>query len=165
VSSDKDDRFYTLIITGLQIEMGLTLQYLSYREGLKVLPSMLTELDLEAFSESASQALPHLAVLSENASWIDAYYPVNGTIITQTFSNIADLYYETDDLGAALDQYDQELEDIRGHLLAIAETWIAAADALEAAFQGTDLTVQLVIASGLVVVIMVAVVLNRRRSG
>jgi hypothetical protein len=164
VSSDKDDRFYTLITTGLQLEMGFTLQYLSYREGLKALPSILTELDLETFSESASQALPHLAGLSENASWIDSYYAVNGTIVTQTFSNIADLYYETDDLEAALEYYDQELEDIRGHLIAIADAWIAAADALEAAFQGADLTVQLVFASGLVIVIAVVVILYRRRS-
>lgn len=164
VGSHKEDRFYTLITAGLQLEMGFTLQYLSYREGLKALPSMLTELDLEAFSESASQALPHLAVLSANASWIDSYYAVNGTIVTQTFSNIADLYYETEDLEAALEHYDQELEDIRGHLIAIADTWIAAADALEAAYQGADITVQLVITSGLVVVIVVAAVLYRRRS-
>jgi hypothetical protein len=164
VSSFKEDRVYALVTTGLQLEMGFTLQYLSYREGLKALPSILTELDLEAFSESASQALPHLAVLSENASWIDTYYPVNGTIVTQTFTNIADLYYETDDLEAALEYYNQELEDIRGHLIAIAETWIAAADSLEAASHDSDVTVQLVIGSGLVIVIAVAVVLYRRRS-
>jgi hypothetical protein len=163
VSSNKDDRFYTLITTGLQIEMGITLQYLSYRESLKTLPRILADLDLDAFSESANQALPHLAVLSENASLIDAYYPANGTILTQTFTNIADLYYETDALEAAIDYYEQDLEDVRGHLIAIADAWVAAADALEAAFQGADITVQLAIASGLVIVIAVLVVLYRRR--
>jgi hypothetical protein len=164
VSSDKDDRFYTLIKIGLLLEMGLTLQYLSYRQSLKALPRILPELDLETLSESASQALPHLAVLSENASLTDPYYLVNGTILTQTLTNIANLYYETDDLEAALEHYDQDLENIRGHLIVIADTWNAAADALEAAIQGIDFTVQLVITSGLLVVIIVAVVLNRRRS-
>ncbi len=164
VSSNKVDRFYTLITTGLQIEMGITLQYLSYRESLETLPHILAELDLEAFSECANQALPHLVILSENASLIDAYYPVNGTILTQTFTNIADLYYETDDLEAAIDYYEQDLEDVRSHLTEIADAWVAAADALEAAFQGADITVQLTIASGLVIMIAVVVVLYRRRS-
>jgi hypothetical protein len=164
VSSYKEDRFYTLIETGLQLEMGFTLQYLSYREGLKALPNILTELDLEAFSESASQALPHLAVLSENASWIDLYYPVNGTIVTRTFTNLADLYYETDDLEAALEQYDQEFEEIRGHLLAIADIWTAAADALERALQD-DGTLTLVIGSSSIVgIVVLVVVFIRRRS-
>jgi hypothetical protein len=164
VSSNKDDRYYTLIVTGLQIEMGITLQHLSYRESLKTLPSILADLDLEAFLESASPAVPHLAVLSENASLIDPYYTVNGTILTQTLTNIADLYYETDDLEAAIEYYEQELENIRVHLIAIADTWVAAADALEAALHDADITMQLVVVSGLVVVIAVVVLLHRRRS-
>ncbi|MHA2020492.1 MAG: C39 family peptidase [Candidatus Thorarchaeota archaeon] len=164
VSSNKDDRYYTLIITGLQIEMGITLQHLSYREGLKTLPRILADLDLEAFLESASPAVPHLAVLSENASLIDPHYTVNGTILTQALTNIADLYYETDDLEAAIEYYEQELEDIRVHLIEIANTWVAAADALEAAIHDADITMQLAVVSGLVVMIAVVVILYRRRS-
>jgi hypothetical protein len=164
VSSDKDDRYYTLILTGLQMEMGITLQHLSYRESLKTLPSILVDLDLEPFLESASPAVSHLAVLSENASMIDPYYTVNGTILTQTFTNIADLYYETEDLESAIEYYEQDLEDMRGHLIEIADAWIAAADALESAIF-EDTTMQLVIASGFVVVIAIIAVLYRRRSG
>jgi len=164
VSPNKDDRYYTLIILGLQIEMGITLQYLSYRESLKTLPRILADLDLEAFLESASPAVSHLAWLSENASLIDPYYSINGTILTQTLTNIADLYDETDDLDAAIEFYEQDLEDIRGHLIAIADAWVAAADTLEAALQGTDITMQLVVVSGLAIVIAVVAILYRRRS-
>lgn len=163
VSSDKDDRYYTLILTGLQMEMGITLQHLSYRESLKALPQILVDLDLEHFLESASPAVSHLAVLSENASLIDPYYTVNGTILTQTLTNIADLYYETEDLEGAIEYHEQDLEDIRGHLVGIADAWDAAADALESAVR-EDTTMQLVIASGFVVVIAIIVVLYRRRS-
>ncbi|MFW9803245.1 MAG: C39 family peptidase [Candidatus Thorarchaeota archaeon] len=163
VSSDKDDRYYTLIITGLLMEMGITLQYLSYRESLKTLPSILAGLDLEPFLESASAAVSHLAVLSENASLIDPYYTVNGTILTQTLTNIADLYYETEDLESAIEYYEQDLVDIRDHLIEIADAWVAAADALESTSR-EDTTMQLVIASGLVAVIAIIAVLYRRRS-
>jgi hypothetical protein len=164
VSSYKEDRFYTLIETGLTLEMGFTLQYLSYREGLKKLPSILTELDLDAFSESASQALPHLAILSENASCIDPYYLVNGTIVTQTFTNLADLYFETEDLEAALEHYDQELEEIRGHLTAIADVWIAAANALEAAIHDDGALTLVMVSSSIVGIVVLVIVLIRRRS-
>ncbi|MFW9965638.1 MAG: C39 family peptidase [Candidatus Thorarchaeota archaeon] len=164
VSLNKYDRYYTLIITGLQIEMGITLQYLSYRESLKTLPRILADLDLEAFLESASLAVSHLALLSENASLIDPYYSVNGTILTQTLTNIANLYNETDDLEAAIEFYEQDIEDIRDHLTAISDAWDAAADTLEAALHDTDITVQIVVVSGLVIVIAVVVILYRRRS-
>ncbi|MFW9845138.1 MAG: C39 family peptidase [Candidatus Thorarchaeota archaeon] len=164
VSPNKEDRFYTLILTGLQLEMSFTLQYLSYREGLKAMPSILSELDLEAFSESANQALPHLAAFSENASLIDPYYAVNGTILTETFTNAALLYNDTDDLDGALDYYAQEFEDIGEHLLAIADSWSAAADALEAALFEADYTLPLVSGVSLVVVIAVLVLARRRSS-
>ncbi|MHA2158205.1 MAG: C39 family peptidase [Candidatus Thorarchaeota archaeon] len=164
VSSFKEDRVYALITTGLQLEMGFTLQYLSYREGLKTLPSILTDLDLEAFSEAASQALPHLAVLSENASLIDPYYSVNGTLVTQTFTNLADLYYETDDLEAALEQYNQKFEEIRGHLIEIADVWDAAADALERALQGDGTLTLVMVSSSIVGIVALVVVFIRRKS-
>jgi hypothetical protein len=164
VSSNKEERAYTLFNTGLLIEQGITLQYLSYREGLKTLPNILTELDLEAFSESAIQALSHMSVLSENASLIDPYYPANGSIVTQTFTNLAELYYETEDLETALEQYDHELEEICGHLIAIADIWTESADALEAAIDGDGVLTLVLVSTSMVGIVVLVVVFLRRRS-
>ncbi|MFQ5831603.1 MAG: C39 family peptidase [Candidatus Thorarchaeota archaeon] len=165
-SSNVEERYYGLIGIGMQMEGMLALQYLSFREGLKALPGILSDLDLDEFLERGLEALPHFEVLSDNSSLIEIGYSGNATIVTETFSRVAEAYRESGDLNAALADSDEELSEIRGHLIAIADLWNAAASSLESALLGAiELPHSMITSAGAIVVISLAVLARRRRSG
>ncbi len=157
---------YPLVLKsiGISIEGFLGIQYLSYRKALDALPALLSELDLRQFVEVGRQCLAQFDAISDNASMIEIGYAGGNSLLTQTFNRMADAHESAGNLQIAVNQNEENLNVIRNHLQSIANTWDAAADALEAALQGTDITVQLAIASGLIVVIAVVAVLYRRRS-
>ncbi len=150
----------------MQMEGMLALQYLSFREGLKALPEILKELNLDEFVKRGLEALPHFEVLSDNSSLIEIDYSGNATIVTETFNRIAEAYRDSGNLNAALADSDEELSEIRGHLIAIADLWNAAASSLESALSGTiELPHSMITSAGAIVVIALAVIARRRRSG
>ncbi|MFW9909752.1 MAG: hypothetical protein ACFFEF_14365 [Candidatus Thorarchaeota archaeon] len=120
-----------LLFIGLGIETTITLQYLSYRNALVKLPDLLSDYDLDEFSEAAGDALPHLDALSNNMTLI---YPGNLSYIeglaSSVFQSISQLYNSTGDLETALQAHSIELNEISAHFLAIADSWQAAGNAL-----------------------------------
>ncbi len=120
-----------LLFIGLGIESALTIQYLSYRKAVKVLPSLMPDVDLTDFVSAAESALPHMEALSSNVSLI---YPgelnrLEG-IISKTFYNMSQEYNRTGDMAGTLQQYSSELDTISAHLMGVADGWLAAGNAL-----------------------------------
>ena len=120
-----------LIFMGLGIETTITLQYLSYRTAIERLPEFIPDRDLSAFSAAAQAALPHMDALSSNSTLINpgnlSY--IEGTLST-TFYDISRSYNTTGDLESTLTEYATELGVISQHLLGIADSWLAAGNAL-----------------------------------
>ena len=144
-------------------EGSLGIQYLAFRKAVDTLPLILPELDLNEFTVHAHQSFSHFEAIGNNATLVEFDYEGGNTILTETANNIVQAYAETD-LETALAQYDTELGLIREHLAAIAESWSAAADALEAAFNKADYTLPIVVGVGVVIVIAVVALTRRRAS-
>ena len=118
---------------GLGLETAITLQYLSYREGLKALPSLMQDVDLTQFIDAASDALNPMEMLSDNSTLI---YPGNLSMIdgflSSTFSDIAVLHNSSSNtLEDTLAQFSTELTEITGYMLQIADAWLAAGNELQ----------------------------------
>ena len=132
--SPEDEKLFkaaVLLFMGLGLETTITLQYLSYRTAIERLPEFIPDQDLSAFSAAAQVALPHMDELSSNSTLI---YPGNlsyieGTLST-TFYDISRNYNETGDLESTLTEYATELGVISEHFLGIADSWLAAGNAL-----------------------------------
>lgn len=120
-----------LVFIGVGLESQLTLQYLSYRKALEALPRLLPEQNLTDFVEAGSLALPHFQALASNISLIE---PLNLTLhdslAFKTFYNISAEFNKTLDIEQSLKDYSDELAIIDNHLLAIADSWKAAGQAL-----------------------------------
>jgi hypothetical protein len=158
---DHEIQFIVLANMGIQLEGANTLQYLSYRTALESLPKFLPDLDLDGFLEAGREALPHMAELSQNGSLTGQYYE---SLLTDTFIDIALDFNSTGNLDASLESQSENITAISDHLLAIADAWDSAANALETAMSSTSYSPSLVIAGvGIVVVVIVVVVRKVRR--
>jgi hypothetical protein len=133
---------------GFSIETSLTLQYESYRAAIAALPSVLPNLNLQEFVSEGEIALEHFELFSDNSTVNTPLYAAGIKMATKTFDNIAFQYEQVldGDLSAAVSVYEEELAEIRTHLTAIANSWDAAANALDIALNGdvTTLVVSIV---------------------
>jgi hypothetical protein len=116
---------------GHNLEVMMTMQYAAFRGSLDSLPELLPSLDLEDFLEEAAKALPHMDVLSHNDS-ITSGITVKSrdTLLYNTFFDMADSFESSHDLDGAISEFSEELDEIAGHFLAIADAWKAAGEAL-----------------------------------
>ena len=159
-----------LLVMGHIIESFLTTHYYSYKIALESLPDILTGVNLQEFLDTANDALPHFEVLSHNASISSAVQlEFRDSLIFSTFEEIALEFDSSGNLEESIALYQEELDEIRTHLFAIADAWDDAADALEVALDlQTTEPIEgslLIIASGAgVILLAVAVILFRRRN-
>jgi len=127
-----------ILFIGLGLEVQVTLQYLSYRTSLEVLPAIMSDTNLTDFVEAGEQALPHFEVLTDNSTLINPLNISKATgFVATTFKAIADSFNATGDIDLAFDPYEQELIDISTALLGIADSWLDAGDFL-ASLWSTD---------------------------
>jgi len=153
---------------GHVFEMFLTTQYYSYKGALESLPNILPEVNLQDFLDAADDALPHFEALSHNASINSgAQVEFRDSLIFGTFEDIALEFDSSGNLEGSIALYQEELDEIGEHLFAIADSWDAAADALEEVLdlQSTEPIESslMVIAGGAGVIILVAAVMIFRR--
>lgn len=131
-----------LLFMGLGIESAVTLQYLSFRKAVEKLPSLLPDIDLATFVQSAEDALPHMDALSSNNTLI---FPGNLTyidgLVSETFYEMSIEYNETGDMANTLALYSTELGQISTHLLGVANGWLAAGNALAEIWSNNPLIV------------------------
>ena len=153
---------------GHNLEAVMTMQYLSYRAALRAIPDILPGLDLQEFIDAADDALPHLEILSHNASSYSGFNLVfRESLVFQTFEEIALDYPSFRDIDATISLHLDQLNEIRDHLFAIAESWEAAADALEKVIEQQNTTQNggsiLIAAGGAGIIVIAAVILLFRR--
>jgi len=168
---EKQFKANLLMFIGLGFETAITLQYLSYRTAIEELPLMLPSYDLSAFSSAASAALPHLDALSDNTTLI---FPGNLSMIegllSTTFFGIGQELNNSasGDLTAALAEYSTELETIRVHMLGVADSWLAAGNALATIWPSNSFMEYLPLivigaaAVGLTIVVVIYVIRNTK---
>ena len=158
----REDKASLIMFIGFGLEAQVTLQYLSYRTALQALPSLLPSTNLTAFLAAANEAIPHFETLADNSTLI---YPGNltqatGNVVT-TFRLIAEAYNATGDLSGSLALYSTTLNQYSADLLAIADSWLAAGQALAEIWPNDILTVYgpiIAFAGGAVAVIAVLVI-------
>lgn len=151
---------------GMSIETRLTQQYEAYRAALNALPGVLTDLDLQEFASEGELALEHFEVFSDNSTVNTPFYIGGVKMVTETFEKIAYQYeHEFDgDLSSAVSVYEEDLAEIRTHLIAIADAWDAAADALERALHGEGTFPIVLLSTSVCGIVVLALVIIRRRS-
>ncbi len=163
VSITTETRCFYLKTLSVELEGFLGIQHLSFRGALATLPSLLPDLNLDDFTDIGRESLSHFEAISDNATMVDFDYSGGNTILTQTFDDIISAYETSGDLEAALSQNEVELNEIRDHLLEIADAWTAAAAALESAYFGEADVLTPLIAAGITCAIFVSVAFMRRR--
>jgi hypothetical protein len=157
---DPEIQFIVLANMGIELEGANTLQYLSYRSALESLPRFLPDLDLSGFLEVGREALHHMAELSQNGSLTGHYYE---SLLTDTFIDIALDFNSTGNLDSALECQLENITIIADHLLAIADAWDSAANALETAISINPLDSPFLTIVGVGVVVVVIVIVIWRR--
>jgi hypothetical protein len=164
--SDPEIEALVLSSIGLQYEGFLSLQYLSYRSAIKVLPSLLLDLTLDEFVRVGQEAFPYFEEICDNSTMIEFDYLGGATIMTDTLCSIAYSCENTTsgDVHAAVTEHDDDLNHIRENLMKIADVWDAAADALERALQGDGTLTLALVSSSIGGLVILAVVFIRRRS-
>ncbi len=88
------------------------------------------------------------------------------SILFTTFNGIADSYESNRDVDEALNEYAEEIEEIANHLLAIADSWKSAGEALSVAIGHTQqslLTQLIIVAASFGVIIVVVVIIIKQR--
>ncbi len=116
---------------GHNLEVMMTMQYMAYRSSLNLLPDMLPSFDLTEFIDEASEALPHMDALSDNASITSGISIIpHDTILYNTFFGMASSFESSHDLDGAINEFSEELDEIAEHFFAIADSWKAAGEAL-----------------------------------
>lgn len=116
---------------GHNLEFMMTMQYMAFRSSLDVLPELLPSMDLSTFIDQASDALPHMDVLSHNASITSGIDILpRDTILYNTFFDMASSFETSQDLDASITEYSDELDEIAEYLFAIADAWKAAGETL-----------------------------------
>ncbi len=131
-----------LYFIGLGLEAQVTLQYLSYRTALASLPTLIPEIDLDAFVEAGEVALPAFDDIADNSSLI---FPGNISQATGdvafTFLSMAQDFNSTGDLDSTLASYEGFLDSVSVDLLTIADSWRNAGNALAAIWPNDFLTI------------------------
>ncbi len=134
-----EERWLALLSMGYNFESMMTLQYLSYRVALSVLPDLMPNTDLSLFLEEGSAALSYMEVLSANRSLTDLYYLGSSeTLLTSTFINIAMRYNSSGELETTLNSYSWQLGKISLQLIRIADAWKNAGEVLRLVLSGED---------------------------
>jgi hypothetical protein len=159
-------RSIILLDLGMGLENRLTQHYASYRAALDALPSVLSDLDLQEFVSEGELALEHFEVFSDNSTVNTPFYTGGVKLVTKTFEKIAYQYeYEFDgDLSSAASVYEEDLAEIRTHLIAIADAWDSAADALERALHGEGTFPMILLSTSIVGILVLVIVIVRRRT-
>jgi hypothetical protein len=120
-----------LSFIGLGLQTQVTLQYLSYRQALSTLPSFFGKYNLSAFTSFADGALDNFKVLSHNSTLI---FPGNESAaegyVVDVFRSISMELNESGDLEGTLAAFQEDLTNITTHLQGIANSWLAAGEAL-----------------------------------
>jgi hypothetical protein len=131
MEGEREFKASLLMFLGLGLEAQVTLQYLSYRTGLESLPGLMPDVDLSDFLSAGRMALPHFEAITDNSTLVS---PSNLTAYTgpvaSLFMTIADSYNSTGDLETVLNIHQTALSEISDHLLGIADSWLAAGNAL-----------------------------------
>jgi hypothetical protein len=116
---------------GHSLETMMTMQYRAYRGSLDSLPELLPSFDLQDFIDEASKALPHMEALSSNESITSGItIKSRDTILYNTFFGMADSFETSLNLNEAISEFSDELDEIAGHLFAIANAWQASGEIL-----------------------------------
>jgi hypothetical protein len=157
-----------LMFLGLGLEAQVSLQYLAYRTGLEALPGLLPDIDLATFLTAGRQALPHFEAITANSTLV---YPNNLTAqngpVASLFIGLADEYNATGNLEDVLTAHQTELGVVSDHLLGIADSWLAAGNALAEIWPNNPLVIfgpYLSLAAVAVGVLVVVVILYIRKT-
>jgi hypothetical protein len=156
-----------LRLFGLDLEQHMTLQYVSYKGAIQSVQYALPDLDLQNFVESGSDAFEHFDPVTCNTSLNDFFYQGGGSNLTGCFHELAyQVQFVTNgDIEEACTTVDNGLSEIRGHLMAIADSWDHAAYALERVLSGeSPLTTIAIIGSAIGIVALVTVLVRRRQN-
>ncbi|MHA2143730.1 MAG: hypothetical protein ACXADF_19175, partial [Candidatus Thorarchaeota archaeon] len=131
MANEQEFKASLLMFLGLGLEAQVSLQYLSYRTALERLPELMPDIDLSEFITAGRTALPHFEAITDNSTLIS---PNNLTAyngpVASLFMTIADDYNSSGDLETVLAAHQTELNEISDHLLGIADSWLAAGNAL-----------------------------------
>ncbi|MHA1390334.1 MAG: C39 family peptidase [Candidatus Thorarchaeota archaeon] len=164
---NKDEALLSL---GHITEMFLTIQYHGYLNALDSIQEILPGLDLTEFIDAAEDAIPHFEVLTSDLSIIISVGTIfRDTLLFSTFEDIALDFQSSGDLEGSIGNHQDRLDEIRTHLFAIADSWDAAADALEKALdlpidmEPLEGSIPVVIGGSAVIILAVAICLVRRR--
>jgi len=164
---DKDDALLSL---GHISEMFLTIQYHGFLHGLETIQDILPGVDLTDFIDAAVDAIPHFKILTSNSSIRSLVGAISrNTLLYSTFEDIALDFQTSGNLEESIGNQQEQLDEIRAHLFAIADSWDAAADALELALDLPDNpeplggSMSVVIGGSGILVLIVAIWIVRRR--
>jgi hypothetical protein len=131
MTNEQEFKAQVLFFIGVGLESSITLQYLSYRTAIQSLQELMPDINLDSFLVAAQMAIPHFDALSDNSSLV---YPGNISMLegsfVNTFIDIVESYNASGDLNSVLDEYESELNTISQHLLGVADSWLAAGNAL-----------------------------------
>lgn len=131
MEGEREFKAALLMFLGLGLEAQVSLQYLSYRTGLESLPGLMPDVDLSDFLSAGRMALPHFEAITDNSTLVS---PNNLTAyvgpVASLFISMAETYNSTGDLEAVLTDHENTLNEISGHLLGIADSWLAAGNEL-----------------------------------
>ncbi len=131
MDGEREFKASLLMFLGLGLEAQVSLQYLSYRTALESLPGLMPDVDLSDFLSAGRMALPHFEAITDNSTLVS---PNNLTEYTgpvaSLFISMAETYNSTGDLEAVLTTHQNTLNEISDHLLGIADSWLAAGNAL-----------------------------------
>jgi hypothetical protein len=131
MTNEQEFKAQVLFFIGVGLESSITLQYLSYRTAVQSLQELMPDINLDSFLVAAQTAIPHFDALSDNSSLV---YPGNISMLegsfVNTFIDIVESYNASGDLNSVLDEYESELNTISQHLLGVADSWLAAGNAL-----------------------------------
>ncbi|MFW9976270.1 MAG: C39 family peptidase, partial [Candidatus Thorarchaeota archaeon] len=162
------DKPAAIRLLGHNLEVMMTMQYLAFRSSLDSLPNLLPSKNLQSFLDSASQALPHMEVLSHNSSITSGINViVRDTLLYNTFFGMASSFEEAHDLDNAISGFSNELEEISIHLIAIADAWELAGEALSKELEESegmlDDNLIVVVSGGASILIIAAILIIWRR--
>ncbi len=164
---DKDEE---LLILGHTTEMFLTTQYHAYHNALDSIQGILPGVELTDFIDAADDALPHFEALTcVESIQSSAGVIFRDTLLFGTFEDIAVDFQSTGDLEGSIGNHQERLNEISEHLFAIADSWDAAADALEIALDLPDDpeplggSMSVVIGGSGILVLIVAILIVRMR--
>ncbi len=170
IDNEKQFKVSLLQFIGLALESSISLQYISYKSSLDSLPKYLTGHDFSKFYEEANKALPHFEAISDNSTliYVGNLSRMHGAIF-EAFDAIATEYNTTGNLDGAMAAHDVELDAISEHLVAIADSWKAAGEALTEYWPYSPLVVfgpliGVMIIAGAVMALVAYIYIRRKQS-